>query len=385
MELTSVSPEQRGANSQRISPSRLQVARLRRGLTKADLANRIGVSPSTLSKWEADGPPTSRFASLLEDLVSTLDFPPAFFTADEVDIPSLEHTLFRAGSRATQRQKLAAISSGVNANILLKWLRTHFNYPSPDIPDLTGMSPAEAARYLRSIWALGDMPIPNSVQLAESKGVAVVGLPPAASAVDAFSIWEDDQPFIFLARRRTPEGTRFDLAHELGHLLLHSKSDPDSTTDREDEANKFASEFLIPTDVIHANLRLHPSLDDILRLKSKLKVSAMAALTAVFNAGKLSDRQFRQHLGILSSRGFRTSEPGSDLQYERSRVFDFVFSSEGGQSARSIADATHIPAQDLHFLTLNAAASAISSPVSTHPSASPSRSSHRPYLRIVKA
>lgn len=385
MELTSVSPEQRGANSQRISPSRLQVARLRRGLTKADLANRIGVSPSTLSKWEADGPPTSRFASLLEDLVSTLDFPPAFFTADEVDIPTLERTLFRAGSRATQRQKLAAISSGVNAKILLKWLRAHFNYPSPDIPDLTGVSPAEAARYLRSIWALGDMSIPNSVQLAESKGVAVIGLPPAASAVDAFSIWEDDQPFIFLARRRTPEGTRFDLAHELGHLLLHSKSDPDSTTDREDEANKFASEFLIPTDVIHANLRLHPSLDDILRLKSKLKVSAMAALMAVFNAGKLSDRQFRQYLGILSSRGFRTSEPGSDLQYERSRVFDFVFSSEGGQSARSIADATHIPIQDLHFLTLNAAASALPSLEPANPSVRPSPSLRRPNLRIVKA
>lgn len=384
MELTSVSPEQRGANSQRISPSRLQVARLRRGLTKADLANRIGVSPSTLSKWEADGPPASRFASLLGDLASTLDFPPAFFTADEVDIPSAERTLFRAGRRATQRQKLAAVSSGVSAKILLKWLRTHFNYPSPDIPDLTGVDPAEAARYLRSIWALGDLPIPNSVQLAESKGVAVIGLPPAASAVDAFSLWEDDQPFIFLARRRTPEGTRFDLAHELGHLLLHSMRDPGSTTDREAEANQFASEFLIPIDMIHANVRLHPSLDDILRLKAKLKVSAMAAVMAVFNAGKLSDRQFRQYLGILSSRGFRTSEPGSNLQYERSRVFDFVFSSEGGQSARSIADATHIPLQDLHFLTLNAAASAIPSPDPTHPSVSPSPCSHRPNLRIVK-
>lgn len=384
MELTSVSPERRGANSQRISPSRLQVARLRRGLTKADLANRIGVSPSTLSKWEADGPPASRFTSLLEDLVSTLDFPPAFFTADEVDIPTLEHTLFRAGSRATQRQKLAAISSGVNAKILLKWLRTHFNYPSPDIPDLTGVAPIEAARYVRSIWALGDSSIPNSVQLAESKGIAVIGLPPAAFAVDAFSIWEDDQPFIFLARRRTPEETRFDLAHELGHLLLHSMSDPTAPTDREDAANKFASEFLIPTDVIHANLRLHPSLDDILRLKTKLKVSTMAALMAVFNVGKLSDRQFRQYLGILSSRGFRTSEPGSDLQYERSRVFDFVFSSDGGQSVRSIADATHIPIQDLYFLTLNAAASAVPGLRRSKPDVRPSQSSPRPNLRIIK-
>lgn len=385
MELTSVSPEQRGANSQRISPSRLQVARLRRGLTKADLAHLIGVSPSTLSKWEANGPPTSRVASLLEDLVSTLDFPPAFFTANEVDIPSLEHILFRAGSRATQRQKLVAISSGVNAKILLKWLRTHFNYPSPDIPDLTGVAPIEAARYVRSIWALGDSPIPNSVQLAKSKGIAVIGLPPAAFAVDAFSLWEDDQPFIFLARRRTPEETRFDLAHELGHLLLHSMSAPDTPTDREDEANKFASEFLIPADVIHANVRLHPSLDEILRLKTKLQVSAMTALMAVFNADKLSDRQFRQYLGILSSRGFRTSEPGSDLQYERSRVFEFVFSSEGGQSARSLADETHIPVQDLHFLTLNAAASVVPSLEPENSSVRLSTSSRRPNLRIVKA
>lgn len=384
MELTSVSPERRGANRQRISPSRLQVARLRRGLTKADLANRIGISPSTLSKWEGDGPPTAKVESLLELLVAALDFPPDFFTADEVDIPSLERTLFRAGSRATQRQKLAAISSGVNAKILLDWLRSHFIYPSPDIPDLTGMAPAEAARFVRSIWALGDMTIPNSIQLAESKGVAVIGLPPAASAVDAFSLWGDDQPFIFLARRRTPEGTRFDLAHELGHLLLHSKSDPDSTTDRETEANQFASEFLIPTDVIHANLQPHPSLDDVLRLKSKLKVSAMAALLAVFHAGKLSDSQFRQYAGILSSRGFRTSEPGSDLQYERSRVFDFVFSPEGGQTARSIADATHIPVQDLNFLTLNAAASAVQGLDAKVPSGPASASSHRPNLRIVK-
>ncbi|WP_282597852.1 ImmA/IrrE family metallo-endopeptidase [Corynebacterium sp. Marseille-P3884] len=385
MELTSVSPERRGANGQRISPSRLQVARLRRGLTKADLANRIGISPSTLSKWEVDGPPAAKVEALLELLVSALDFPPDFFTADEVDIPSLERTLFRAGSRATQRQKLAAISSGVNAKILLNWLRSHFNYPSPDIPDLTGIAPAEAARYVRSVWALGDMAIPNSIQLAESKGVTVIGLPPAASAVDAFSLWGDDQPFIFLARRRTPEGTRFDLAHELGHLLLHSRSDPDSSTDRETEANEFASEFLIPTDVIHANLRLYPSLDDILRLKSKLKVSAMAALMAVFNAGKLSDSQYRQYAGILSSRGFRTSEPGSDLQYERSRVFDFVFSPEGGQTARSIADATHIPVQDLNFLTLNAAASAVPGLGPKVPSAPASASSHRPNLRIVKS
>lgn len=89
-------------------------------------------------------------------------------------------------------------------------------------------------------------------------------------------MWDGEQPFIFLARRRTPEGARFDLAHELGHLLLHSSDDPRSGKREEDEANQFAADFLIPPGIVHAHLRLHASLNDILQLKTALKVSAMA-------------------------------------------------------------------------------------------------------------
>lgn len=378
MTLTSQSHERAETNSAHISPSRITVARLRRGLTKAELAANLDISPATLSRWENEGPPPSRTKHLLERLEAALGFTAGYFISEELEVPSMDATLFRAGSRATQRQKSVAVASGANASTLLAWLHRNFNFPEPDLPVFSGFTPSEAARHARTIWRLGDRPVPNSVQLAESLGIAVMGLPPAASAVDAFSMWDGEQPLIFLARRRTPEGTRFDLAHELGHLLLHSSDDPRSGAREEDEANQFAADFLIPPGIVHAHLRLHASLDDILRLKTALKVSAMAMLRAAYHHGKLSEREYRSHLTSLSARGFRTSEPGSALQYERSRVFDYVLSPDGGASIASIADETQLPPQDLHALMLSTQPHTVSSATST------TSAPVRPSLRVVR-
>lgn len=377
MTLTSQSRERAETNSARISASRITVARLRRGLTKAELAANLDIAPATLARWENDGPPPPHTESILERLESSLGFTAGYFVSEELEIPATDSTLFRAGSRATRRQKSVAVASGANASTLLAWLRRNFNFPEPDLPDFSGLTPMEAARHARTIWQLGDRPVPNSVQLAESLGIAVMGLPPAASAVDAFSMWNGEQPFIFLARRRTPEGTRFDLAHELGHLLLHSSDEPRTGAREEDEANQFAADFLIPPGIVHAHLRLHAGLDDILRLKTALKVSAMAMLRAAYHHGKLSEREYHSHLTTLSARGFRTDEPGSTLQYERSRIFDYVLSPDGGASISNIAAETKLPSQDLHALMLGAQPHTVSS------AASATSSPARPALRVV--
>lgn len=378
MTLTSQSRERAETNSARISPSRITVARLRRGLTKAELAANLDIAPATLARWENDGPPPPHTESILERLESSLGFTAGYFVSGELEIPATGSTLFRAGSRATRRQKSVAVASGANASTLLAWLRRNFNFPEPDLPDFSGLTPMEAARHARTIWQLGDRPVPNSVQLAESLGIAVMGLPPAASAVDAFSMWDGEQPLIFLARRRTPEGTRFDLAHELGHLLLHSTDDPPSGAHEEQEANQFAADFLIPPGIIHAHLPLHASLDDILRLKTALKVSAMAMLRAAYHHGKLSEREYHSHLTALSARGFRTGEPGSTLQYERSRIFDYVLSPDGGASISSIAAKTQLPPQDLHALMLSTQPHTVSSATPTISTPA------RPALRVVR-
>lgn len=379
MTLTSQSHERAGTNPARISPSRITIARLRRGLTKSELAADLDIAPATLTRWENAGPPPTRTESLLDRLAVSLEFPAEYFLSAELEVPAMDATLFRAGSRATQRQKSVAIASGTNARALVTWLRHNFNFPAPNVSDLAGLSPADAASHVRTIWQLGDRPIPNSIHLAESIGIAVMGLPPAASAVDAFSMWDGEQPCIFLARRRTPEGARFDLAHELGHLLLHSAARPTNGVDEETEANEFAANFLIPPSLVHAHLRLHTGLDEIFRLKTALKVSAMAMLRAAYVHEKLSEREYRSHLTTLIARGFRTAEPGSELQYERSRVFDYVLSPAGGAHISDIASATNLPEQDLHALMLGAQPYTVAGSVAESPTATA-----RPALRVVR-
>lgn len=104
----------------------------------------------------------------------------------------------------------------------------------------------------------------------------------------------------------------------------------------------------------------------------------MSILRAAHHHGKLSERECRSHLTSLAARGFRTSEPGSTLQYERSRVFDFVLSPEGGASIASIAEEAKLPEKDLHALMLSAQPHTVSN--SAYSTSAPAR----PTLRVVR-
>ena len=104
----------------------------------------------------------------------------------------------------------------------------------------------------------------------------------------------------------------------------------------------------------------------------------MVMLRAAYHHGKLSEREYHSHLTTLSARGFRTDEPDSALQYERSRVFDYVLSPEGGASISRIADETQLPPQDLHALMLSTQPHTVSSATST--TSAPAR----PVLRVVR-
>ncbi len=50
---------------------------------------------------------------------------------------------------------------------------------------------------------------------------------------------------MFLLRNKAWSRTRFDAAHELGHLVMHVDANPGSI-DLESEANRFAAAFLLP-------------------------------------------------------------------------------------------------------------------------------------------
>jgi hypothetical protein len=47
-----------------------------------------------------------------------------------------------------------------------------------------------------------------------------------AAEVDAFSMWRQSTPYVFLNTKKSAEHGRFDAAHELGHLVLHRHGSP---------------------------------------------------------------------------------------------------------------------------------------------------------------
>src|SRR5207245_2232584 len=83
-----------------------------------------------------------------------------------------------------------------------------------DVPDYRQIEPHMAAMLLRQHWGLGIKPIANMVHLLELKGIRVFSLAESTKDVDAFSLWRDDIPYVFLNRFKSPERSRFDAAHE---------------------------------------------------------------------------------------------------------------------------------------------------------------------------
>lgn len=332
--------------SSHLDPERIRVARMRRGMTKVDLANRLSVTSRTVTKYETSGAPIS----VAESLAEALKFPAAYFSRENAPLLAAEEVRFRAARRATARERDAAIAVGVSGVEIDQWISSRFVLPDIDLSSFVGDEPRTAARLLRGVWGLGTRPLPNLVQLCESRGIRVYSLPTFADAVDAYSIWRNDVPYVFLARRKTPERIRFDLAHELGHLILHADEGYE-TAAQEREADAFASEFLMPAASIIEYLRQNPPIDELLTVRTSFKVSAMALAFAAHKAGRMSDWAYRQTCIELSQRGFRKSEPSGMPNYEMSRVFPRVLNESRSGGAHVIANDLEIPLEDVHALT----------------------------------
>ncbi|GFG83339.1 hypothetical protein MALGJ_00150 [Mycolicibacter algericus] len=319
---------------------------MRRGLTKVELAQRLAVTPRTITKYETNGAPAIAAA----DIAAAVEFPVSYFQRDSAPTLCANEVRFRSARRATARQRDSAVAAGVAGVEIDHWISQRFDRPQLDLPTFDGLGPRTAASTLRAMWGLGTRPLPNLVQLAESRGVRVYTLPPFADVVDAYSIWRDDVPYVFLARRKTPEHIRFDVAHEIGHLVLHS-NEPERQR-RKSEADAFASEFLMPEDSLDEYVRFNATVPELLQIREYFKVSAMALTYAAHRAGRMSDWTYRQACITLSQNGFRSSEPGGMTNYEMSRVFPSVFSSPSASATAIARD--RIPVSDVHALTFGA-------------------------------
>lgn len=342
-------------------PARLEMARAIRQMTATDLASAASISAPWISQIEnvkkTPGP------ELVRELARVLNFPVEFFYRPVKSQPPSDAFHFRATSKLAKKDEATARSLSTLAIELSDWIEATYHSPAPAIPevqDLIGsddeLAPEQAAEAVRGAWGLGVAPIKNLLQLLESKGAKVYSAGGPLQAIDAFSFRHGATPVIFLNVHKSAERLRFDLAHELGHLVMHGGSlNVEPGKEKEQAANDFASSFLMPrSDVIGAIHGNNLMLEDVLTLKRRWRVSAMALNLRAHRLGVISDWTYSTLAKQLSMAGFRRGEPGSDLRAESSSLLTQVMSDmrSRGQGFSELARLLDVRAQDVQDLML---------------------------------
>ncbi len=340
------------------NPSRLALARKRRGWTKRKLAAEAGLSDRSITAFESGEMTPS--ALTLPALAEALRFPASFFVQqDDLEEVPTEAASFRALTKMTAGQRAAAEAAGALAFTLSDWIEERFRVPDPDVPKLMpGLDPETAAEVVRAAWNLGEQPIPNLLHLLEARGVRVFSLAEESRSLDAFSLWRPgtEKPYVFLNTQKSAEHSRFDAAHELGHLVMHWHHASSGGREAEQEAQAFASAFLMPRAAIVASTPRYVTRAEVIRHKRRWRVAAIAYVYRLNKLGLLSDWHYRTLVVEMSKRGERTKEPHA-IARETSQVLNKVFNvlRKEGTSKANIAEALHLYQHDLDAMVFGLA------------------------------
>lgn len=319
---------------------RLKNARLFRGFTLTELANRTGISKQSLSLYENEEntPDHKRVMAL----ASELNIPYDFFFQKEACEALTEVTYFRSLASAT---KMSRTSQSVKLEYVAKMyeaLMEYIEFPTPNFPEVsfdgsddefddecvkdTREQIENIAQNVRELWGMGDAPIKNMQLVLEKNGIIVTGFDTQEDKIDAFSqrtvFNNSDVYFIAVALGQRPEGRiYFDMAHELGHILLHPWSEnlelisKEEFKSRERQANMFASALLLPESSFGVEVQAYPTdLKYYQYLKKKWKASIQAMVYRSNQLGIITNNQFQYLMRQISKNGWRTKEPG-DVPY----------------------------------------------------------------------
>lgn len=323
------------------NPRRLTLARKRRGFSKRGLALALGQGVRTITAYElGEREPSGRS---LTEIANVLRFPIAFFTAEDIDIPDPVSVSFRSFASLTASKRDAALAAGALAMELGKWIDERFSLPAPNVPDFSELNAETAADSLRAEWGLGLQPIRNMVHMIESKGVRVFSLAEENREVDAFSLWRENLPWVFLNTMKSGERSRIDAAHELGHLVLH-RTPALHKRAAEWEARRFGSAFLMPRSTMLTYGAKTYTIKHLMQIKKHWGVSLAALAYRLHDVGLIKDWNYR-HLYIeLSAAGYRTNEP-DPMPPETSQVLQKVFA-----LLRQEGISKDVMARDVHLL-----------------------------------
>jgi Zn-dependent peptidase ImmA (M78 family)/DNA-binding XRE family transcriptional regulator len=321
-------------------------------MSQADLAGRSAIAQGTLSKIEQgikDASP-DQAARLAEALVC----PMSFFQQGEREYgpPMSAHAMFRKKASIGQKiidQVIAQLNVRIaHARKFLSSVDIEPELPLPlyELDDFEG-NPELVADHVRRAWLMPRGPIRSLTDYVERAGCLVIQCDLEEAKIDGVSYRIAGlPPIIFLNRNQPADRMRFSLAHEVGHIVMHSYP----SVAMEEEANRFASALLMPALDIGPELK-GLTIDKAAYMKPVWRAS-MASL--IYRAADLGciDRYKADYLWRqMSTRGFRLREPQMlDFEREKTSVINALVEhtvSEMGYTSEELTELLHLHYDEL--------------------------------------
>lgn len=303
-------------------PERILAVRDLLGLSLQELGTSAGFSQSYFSEIASGKRPFS--LAHAEQIATATGFPTEFFLveAPQVEADSLQFRKLKTSKAATTRKasqyfrETSRITQDVSRAAGLKPKALPFvnDATTGTLEDSVIEQAAAATRQLMGVSA--DAAIPNMTRAIERLGIVVapVLLDPLEDEVRVvseghFGISHGDQlgvPVVGYFPGKSPDRDRFTLAHEVGHVVLHSHRTAD---DPEPEANRFAGALLLPEDTARSELHAQITLNQLARLKARYGISIQALIMRAAGLSIIDQKRQRSLFVQLNVRGWRQNEP----------------------------------------------------------------------------
>ncbi len=311
-----------------VVPQRLADARVALQLSRADVARALEVTGTAIGHYESGDrrPDMNTLLKLAQTLQQPISF---FFKETPVNLNKKRVRFFRSVGPKSNKMNMAL---DVRINWLWEFVQmlldAGIRLPTPNIPFFNEIDHEDGysldqveyiAALTRRHWKMGDGPINNMVALLESQGVILCRLQIRSEKIDAFSCWVDGRPYILLGSDKgSSVRSRFDAAHELGHLILHrdiSQDDMEARATRvriEHEANWFAGAFLLPRGSLFKEF-YSTRASHLRGLKQRWLVSMQAIAHRAKDIGAIDENQYVAFRIQMTKRKELTKEPLDDL------------------------------------------------------------------------
>jgi Zn-dependent peptidase ImmA (M78 family) len=295
---------------------RLRLARTFHGLSLAELGSKISLTRQYLQRLEVDHRISPK-NDIIDALAETLHVENTFFFEPLIGELHEEICHFRKLKTTPLNVRKRALSYGTIFSSIILFFESKFKLPSVNIVagDAKYRDDIERiAEKCRLHWGLRiDAPINNMVRTVEQAGAVVTTFEGVSQSIDAFSYIHTRPIIVRNTAKVSTSRARFDLAHELGHLVLHQALETDDPR-LEEQANQFASGFLLPRAAFIREFPIYSRVNwaELFEMKKRWGVSLQALLRRAFDLKIIGAVQYRNANVYISRNGWRTDEPGEE-------------------------------------------------------------------------